>query len=791
MSDDRDTASGSDSGETAQRAAPATELAKGLSLGRYIVLAKLGAGGMGVVYAAYDPELDRKVAIKLLRRNAEPKSHGDRGTKLLQEAKDMARLNHPNVVTVHDVGTFLGQVFIAMEFIGGGTLGEWIKKRPGWQQVLACFLRAGEGLAAAHEQGLVHRDFKPENVLLDSNREPRVTDFGLARRGEVAAREGHLGPVAGTIGYLAPEQARNQVVDARSDQFSFCVSLYLGLYGEPPFHRDSDLVKPLLPVRPAPSGSTVPGWLRRVVIKGLAEDPATRYPSMRELLNALTADPAKARREWAVRGSGALLLLSVIGLGAFFAQRETPEEKAQRECGAEVERQVGQIWGPVRRQEIETAFSGNPSDWEKVSERLSPEVDAWSAISKRACRMRTEARVLTAACLEERRKTLQSMSNLFASADPQGLENALTTIILEVSPASSCVASQTTPAPIHGPAAVEQAGGESLALARVMQAAGKYDNAITEALKVADGAQKKGNRLLEAEAMLLAGQTSQELNAREGHVAEEELHKAIALADSVGDDEIRAQGWISLITLYAERVRFNVPGAMTNAMHADGQARAVIERLGTPPLLEADHQMALGILATAPDADEEPRVYFRSALELRKAHLRPDHPFIAVAQTNLALSLDRDQGLPLLLEMLAQQEKFYGPNHPKTAVAHFNVGARYLGPTCDKDDNTQKALTHFNLALEILSKNGSSDLQRLGRFHYRTGLTLECLGQLPEAESQLREGAQMLHDAGSSNEEQYEAADALLRVMIALKRSAAQRMPYEELLKGLKPELKP
>src|SRR5215475_6514649 len=171
------------SGQTLPDTVPAA-LARGAGIGRYIVLAMVGRGGMGEVYAAYDPELDRKVAVKLLRvkpGNGVSLTEGRQRT--LREAQAIARLSHPNVVVVYDVGTFRDQVFIAMEFVDGNTVTYWLAAQPrSWQEVLRVFRAAGRGLVAAHEKGLVHRDFKPDNVMVGRDNQVRVMDFGLARQ---------------------------------------------------------------------------------------------------------------------------------------------------------------------------------------------------------------------------------------------------------------------------------------------------------------------------------------------------------------------------------------------------------------------------------------------------------------------------------------------------------------------------------------------------------------------------------------------------------------------------------
>ena len=237
-------------------------LTRGATVGRYVILKLVGRGGMGEVYAAYDPQLDRRVALKLLHHQA----GGDGSSRtarerLLREAKTIARLSHPNVVVVHDAGEIEGRVFIAMEFIEGHTLGAWLAAAPrGWREVRDVFLAAGEGLAAAHEAGFVHRDFKPQNVMVGRDGAVRVMDFGLASGAAALTEDGdaavhreaagvdvrgapvaltRTGMLLGTPLYMAPEQFKAHPAYARSDQFSFCVALHESLYGEHPFPKDS------------------------------------------------------------------------------------------------------------------------------------------------------------------------------------------------------------------------------------------------------------------------------------------------------------------------------------------------------------------------------------------------------------------------------------------------------------------------------------------------------------------------------------------------------------------------
>jgi tetratricopeptide (TPR) repeat protein len=277
---------------------------------RYLVIDELGVGGMGAVYRAYDPELARLVALKLLLADGRRAGHG---LRLRREAQAAARLAHPNVVAIYDVGSAGDELYVAMELVEGVSLHAWLRqRRRNLSELLEVFTQAARGLAAAHDQNLVHRDFKPANVLVGGDGRVRVADFGLARAADLddevdppapgslldhsLTRTGHL---VGTPRYMAPEQLRG-AADSRSDQFAFCVTLYEALAGKRPFagrdYRELFRNVKAGKVVPLPDDAAAPAWLRALVMRGLSVDPDDRFPTMHALIDELTRDRLADRR---------------------------------------------------------------------------------------------------------------------------------------------------------------------------------------------------------------------------------------------------------------------------------------------------------------------------------------------------------------------------------------------------------------------------------------------------------------------------------------------------------------
>jgi hypothetical protein len=504
-------------------------------IGRYTVLKLLGSGGMGVVYAAYDTDLDRKVAIKLLHLGVAEAGPGTIGHgRLMREAQAMAKISHPNVLQVFEVGLHAGQVFLALEFVEGATIEGWLLARPRtWREVLAVFVQAGRGLEAAHAVGLVHRDFKPDNVLVDRDGRVRVMDFGLARAAGPASSDApptpvsistsqhlhsHLtvtGAVMGTPLYMAPEQHLGGTTDARTDEFAFCVALYEGLYGQRPFAGDDvqalavNVVQGIM--REPPRHKKLPAWLRRAVHRGLSPEPSDRYPTMTALLADLGRDRGGARTRWLLAGAAA----ASLALGTWGALRED-----QARCSG-ADEQISQAWDPARAGAVADALHATgrafaDRTWSKVQAHLDAYAREWQARHVAACETHARGESsddfydLELACLARRRSELAALVDRLARADGDVVERAVAAA-RALTPISACADREALLARVKPPddptlrVEVDRLRAE-LDQAKAAEDAGKYADGIAIAAAVAAAADATGHRPLIAEARLRLGE---------------------------------------------------------------------------------------------------------------------------------------------------------------------------------------------------------------------------------------------------------------------------------------------
>ena len=694
----------------------AQELGRGATVGRYLVIERLGAGGMGVVYAAYDPELDRKVAVKLLR----PEAAGDPElgrARLVREAQAMAKLAHPNVVAVHDVGTFGDQVFVAMEFVQGGTLTGWLAAgEHGWREVLGMFLETGRGLAAAHAAGVIHRDFKPDNVLVGADARPRVTDFGLARVGAgpeitAPARVGagglgvsltQAGAVMGTPAYMAPEQHLGLVADARSDQFAFCVAMWQGLHGQLPFAGET-LVELTLAVTagelaPMPR-HLAPAWLRAALLRGLSTDPAARWPTIDALLVALAADPSRVRRRRVVGLAAAGLVLG-LGLGGWRLQaRQAAACRASGEA-------VTSVWSPAARTSVRGALlaTGEPfaaDAWSSVAARIDAWSEAWQRAQVRACELRDELSGPRLVCLGDRLRELRSLVGLLANADrevaTQAVRAAANLPSIGVCDDPTWLAATVKPPEDEAVRARVEAERERLSQAAAQLQAGHYDAGQALADAALATADALGYAPLRAEARVQVG-AARELQG-DYAAAAASLEEAYNLAARTGHDDVAARATIMLTRVAGKRQAQYAAGLVWSRV-----AAVIVARLGEAEgLLGADLHGELGqvldVRGDLPLAIEEAR----AALAIREARLGLDHPDVAASLHNLGVaSLHRglrDDAADYFTRALTIRRAVLGEEHPEVAATY-----NWLGNYHHSRDETGEAIALYRKALAIREK---------------------------------------------------------------------------------------
>ncbi len=590
----------------------------GAKIGRFLVTSQLGAGGMGVVLAAQDPLLDRKVAVKLLRPRAYGEEAAERArNRLLREAQAMAKLSHPNVLPVYDAGDLGDQVFIAMELVDGVNLGQWLKQEGrSWREVLDVFIQAGRGLVAAHRAGLVHRDFKPENVLVGRRGSVRVADFGLVgTSGAVVSTASltnpgtptfppdtsidetltHTGTLLGTPCYMAPEQHLGEETDTRADQFSYCIALYQALYGQRPFAVDTyeALSANVLAgnLRKPPTGSNVPTWVRDIVERGLSRARDDRYPSMKALLADLEHDPAAARRRrLAVAGIAAAFVALAAGL--VFALTRSGAE-AEDPC-AGVDEELDGIWDDEVKAATKQALLASGREHaqetcERVVKLLDEYASSWIDLRIESCKaarghgaQADQQAQLRAVCLAQRRDELEAATSVLTETPDGQIADKAILFALELTPLETCTASQAIPVmlPLPGDATLRNQVTElrkQLARARIYRIAGKPGVGLSVARPALSQARALGYAPLEAESLLEIGLL--EMDAWEDGTPS--LEEAVEVAQRARHDAVAAKALVQLI--YYVEGNPNFPSAKERIPEAE----AAIERAGGDERLRA------------------------------------------------------------------------------------------------------------------------------------------------------------------------------------------------------------
>jgi tetratricopeptide (TPR) repeat protein len=675
---------------------PRDGLRRGETVDRYIVLDCIGRGGMGAVYAAFDPQLDRKIALKLL--------HSERidGEHLLVEARAMAQLDHPNTVTVHDVGEHDGRVFLAMEYIDGTTLRDFLgATRPSWRVVLAAFVQAGRGLAAAHARGLLHRDFKPENVMVDREgaddpRGParvRVLDFGLARADRsdltisgrvpvVSADDAH----SGTPAYMAPEQFLGTAVGAPADQFAFCVALFEALTGVRPFagRTPTELAACVIAGEIRDAGGGTPPWLRRVVERGLAADPARRWPTMDALLDALGRDPTRRRR----------ILFGLLGgaalVGAAIAAVRIEHARDLEACESD-DPLAARTWNAAIADEIGDAFAasklGYATDaWARARVRIDAIAQSWHTTSVATCRARLEGEqtpataAATRTCLADLEDRLSVLVERLRLASPTAIEEAIGWVG-DLPEPSSCDDPKST---AHLVARADEASSSDVREIRralLEVDALRLDSQAPDAMALAESLIERTSALGHASLLAkarIAWAAAANTAEREQPRVLAELLQAFHAATVTADDEVALRAAIS-IAYHTTRALDRSDEAIVWCKVAD----AFRQRLGLPD----DSPAAIDIMTAIGSAERRAGRYDQAherlsqVVAMGRASVGADHPQLAEALGNLAvIDIDRshfDDAVEALTEGISIGQRAYGANHPRLAWWYSVLAVTY------------------------------------------------------------------------------------------------------------------
>jgi eukaryotic-like serine/threonine-protein kinase len=755
-------------------------LPRGTEVGRFVLLGMVGRGGMGEVYAAHDPELDRKVAIKILRGKASRSEGAAEGrARLIREAQAIAKVSHPNVVVVYDVGTFEGRVFIAMEFIDGHTLGYWMQSRTRTlPELLTVFAAAGRGLAAAHEKELVHRDFKPDNVMVAPGGQVRVMDFGLARlsidRDKVpgektpmaslviaslaqnldplstrvlidpaSEKTGHseastsealtwnltrAGAIMGTPAYMSPEQLAGLATDARTDQFSFCVALYEALYGERPF-AGSSLAEITLNVtagnlRPEPAGARVPASLRRTLLRGLNPSPSARFPSMEALLTELQQEPALSGMRKFTAGAASKLA------GVW----ECPDGEVAVETDAKSE---------IRQAFLATGKPYASAVYDAAGRILDRFTRRWTELYVDTCEathlrgeQSTEVLDLRMAALMEALEDLRALCRELRQATPEIVENAVNAAnalgtlerCADVKLLRAIVRPPDDPAMRTAVERLKVRLSEVRALSRV----GRVADGLRAVVPLEADARSIGYAPLLAEALLMSGMMHFYVSDME--TATRTLEEAAWTAELCRHDEVAAEATANLVFVTGH-VQSRFDAGEIWSRHAE----TVLRRMGGHELMRGWLFNNRGAMRATQGRLRDAVEDMHRAIEAKEKALGPEDPDVALSIQNAAIHLDELGETAKAVEYSERAvrivEATLGPDHPTAAIPLTNYAEQLnrLGRFEEAQRPAERALAVFERETDPDGLYVTYPLSALGLSHMGAGRFREAVAPLERA----------------------------------------------------------
>jgi len=703
----------------ASRRAP---LQRGDVVGRYVIIDVADApdGSGQASYEAFDPELDRRVALKVMSAVALDPDRVLQQRRLQREAQAMARVSHPNVLAVHDVGEHDGQLFVAMEHVEGMTLRGWLAEqaRP-WQEVLDAFVAAGRGLVAAHERKLVHRDFTPDNVIVTDDGRICVWGFGSVRamvsRSPPGSQERRLSAdmvfvtqltrreeIIGSPEYTAPEQQQGDKVTAAADQFSFCVALYEALFGAHPFVGDSTADRRLAAMqgRVEPVGrNDVPLVIRRAIDRGLAPEPHLRHGSMSELIDVLTTGNQRRRR---LIAAGAVVGLGLAAAGGLWLHRHNAEQACFEQAAS-----VQELWNDEARAALLRSLEDTGSlyaqlAYEQAELELDSFAEAWHAARLDVCLAELDERVppdqvrAAVACLDQQVAALDAQAALLPEITRDYIYSSNVALRRSRRPAAcldyELVARQVTPSQTALDAELE--ARRLYWRGTILEKRTKWDEATALYVQARDLAEQAGTTATLAAAHRGLGTVA---NAKGDYVrAREELEHAFELAVGVGADDEAGDAARTLTTLVGFRMGRAHAGLAWGAL-----AETYFDLAGIPDdaLRRAWLLEDVGVVEQQLDPES-------AVLKLERAHamtlevLGEGHPEPARVLNNLANALLEtsrfDEAQVAYEKVIARQRLLFGPRHPYVADATYN-----LGLALRLQGELDQAEVYFDSALEL------------------------------------------------------------------------------------------
>ncbi|MCH9688432.1 MAG: serine/threonine-protein kinase [Deltaproteobacteria bacterium] len=776
---------------------------------RYAVLEEVGIGGMGRVLRAYDTKLRREVALKELRRHAltEGAEH-----RLLIEAQAMATLNHPNVVAIYDVEPWHSAgVVLVMEYVPGQTLRRLLKhRRRSWTVIARWFVAAGRGLAAAHDAGLLHRDFKPSNVLVsgaDSADEGqwviKVTDFGIAKSytdqdsssggartpvGDSSVVLTQDGTVLGTPQYMAPEQHRGDALTPAADQYAFCVALWEALCGSPPFAGDTVEVQEAKeqgpPRWPEPQ---VPVRIVEAVQRGLQPHPEDRWPSMTALLDVLGDNPGRRRARWLMVAAG----VSALGLGAAWGplHSEAPDQRCQQ-----ARQLLDGVWDDQRRGEVEAMFAATGKTfahdvWSRTERELDHYTDDWVQMHNAACEATTIRGTQSAhmldlqtACLRRASLVLGATVDMLADADASVVQRAhgLTSALR---PLDRCMDAEMLEAEVEPPRPEEAEDvhnvRSTLAQLQILRKAGRLQAAEAALEDVLVAAKRVEYGPLQTEVRIQEGLLLAALGQFES--SDVALNEALELGAAWGQRDLMRRAALSLMFTVGYQM-----GRPEQGRRYWSLARGLSEG---DPILEARVRGNRAILLFAEGKFAEAEAENRAVLRLKTEGLGPDHLSLAKTHNNLAEVLYRlgrhEQAEAQSRTAIALISKALGPNHPKLATSRNGLAA-YV----QAQGRNEEAESLWREVLASREEVLGAEHPQVATVRLNLASLLETQGRFEEAEPEVRNALSIIESTlGSSHPDFARARFTLGHILSGQNEAAAAEAEFRAALSQMEQAL--